>query len=93
MGKTLVQNNSTWSFTGTPITFPNVFSFQKSTVSPDPSAAFNQALTQLLIGLEACWTQGAPVSDLIFNNMPNLQTAGQSLIQSGVRPEFLWDAS
>ena len=92
-GKTLVLTDGKWGFNGTAITFPNVYNFQQSTVKPDASAAFNQALTQLVIGLETCWTKGASISPFIFNNMLNLQSTGQSLIQSGVRPEFLWDAS
>jgi hypothetical protein len=86
-GKTLVQNNGKWSFTGTPIQFPTVFAFTQSTVSPDPSAAFNQAMSQLLTQLETCWTTGASPS---IGAMFGLQSQGQQLIQQGIRPEFLW---
>jgi hypothetical protein len=86
-GKTLVQNNGKWSFTGTALQFPTVFAFQQSTVSPDPSAAFNQAMAQLLAELETCWTTGARPS---IGAMFVLQSEGQQLIQQGIRPEFLW---
>jgi len=86
-GKTLVQNNGKWSFTGTAIQFPTVFAFQQSTVSPDPSTAFNQAMAQLLAELETCWTTGARPS---IGAMFVLQSEGQQLIQQGIRPEFLW---
>lgn len=86
-GKTLVQNNGKWSFTGAAIQFPTVFAFQQSTVSPDPSAAFNQAMAQLLAELETCWTTGARPS---IGAMFVLQSEGQQLIQQGIRPEFLW---
>jgi hypothetical protein len=86
-GKTLVQNNGTWGFTGTAIQFPTVFAFQQSTVSPDPSTAFNQAMAQLLAEIETCWTTGARPS---IGAMFVLQSEGQQLIQQGIRPEFLW---
>ena len=76
-----------WSFTGAPIQFPTWFDFQQSTVTPSPSLAFNRAVTQLLIGLQACWTSGAKPS---IGAMFNLQTLGVGLIQQGIRPEFLW---
>jgi hypothetical protein len=88
-GKTLVQNNGKWSFTGAPIQFPTVFTFTRSTVNPDPPAAFNQALSQLLTELETCWTTGASPS---IGAMFALQSQGQQLIQQGLRPEFLWAA-
>ena len=87
-GKTLVQNNGTWSFSGAPIQFPTVFNFQQSTVNPDPSTAFNQALSQLLTELETCWTSGAQPD---IGAMFQLQSTGQTLIQQQhIRPEFLW---
>ena len=86
-GKTLVQNNGVWSFSGAAIQFPTVFNFQQSTVSPDPSAAFNQALSQLLTELQTCWTTGASPS---IGAMFGLQSTGQNLIQQEIRPEFLW---
>jgi hypothetical protein len=88
-GKTLVQNNGKWSFTGASIQFPTVFAFKQSTASPDPSAAFNQALSQLLSELETCWTTGARPS---IGTMFTLQSQGQQLIRQGIRPEFLWAA-
>ena len=89
--KTLVQDEAGhWSFTGAAIPFPTCFDFQQSTVTPSPSLAFNQALSQLLIGLQACWTSGARPS---IGAMFNLQTLGVDLIKKGIRPEFLWAAS
>jgi hypothetical protein len=87
-GRTLVQaDDGTWSFTGDPIQLPTAYPFAQSTVSPDPSIPFNQALTQLLTGLQTCWTTGARPS---IGDMFALQALGQGLIQQGIRPEFLW---
>jgi len=89
--KTLVQDAAgKWSFTGAAIPFPTWYDFQQSTVTPSPSVAFNQAVTQLLIGLQKCWTSTARPS---IGAMFTLQTLGTGLIQQGVRPEFLWDTS
>ena len=86
--KTLVQDTAGhWSFTGAAIQFPTWFDFQQSTATPSPSLAFNQALSQLLIGLQACWTSGAKPN---IGAMFNLQTFGVGLIKEGIRPEFLW---
>jgi hypothetical protein len=90
-GNTLVQGaDGQWSFTGTPIQLPTAYPFAQSTASPDPSIPFNKALTQLLIGLQSCWTTGAQPS---ISAMRTLQSLGQGLIHQGIRPEFLWDAS
>ena len=87
-GKTLVKDAAgKWSFTGPDIQFPTSNDFQQSTVIPNPSGAFNQAVSQLLIGLQACWTNGARPS---IGAMFNLQTVGVGLIQQGIRPEFKW---
>lgn len=88
--KTLVQDaTGHWSFTGAPIQFPTCFNFQPSTATPNPSLAFNQALSQLLIGLQSCWTSGKRPS---IGDMFTLQSLGVTLIQQGIRPEFLWAA-
>jgi hypothetical protein len=87
VGKTLVQVNGQWQFSGDPIQFPATFSFSQSSSSPDPSLPFNQALTQLLTELETCWTSGKKPD---IGAMFTLQNLGQGLIQKGIRPEFLW---
>jgi hypothetical protein len=87
-GKALVQDASGhWSFTGTAIQFPTWFNFQKSVAAPSPSLAFNQAFSQLLIGLQSCWTSGARPS---IGAMVNLQNLGVGLIKQGTEPEFVW---
>lgn len=87
-GKSLVQDaTGHWGFTGTPISFPTWFDFQQSTVIPSPSLAFNQALSELLIGLQTCWTSGKRPS---IGAMVDLQGLGVDLIKQGIRPEFLW---
>lgn len=88
-GKSLVQDaTGHWGFTGAPISFPTWYDFQQSTATPSPSLAFNQALSQLLIGLQSCWTSGKRPS---ISAMVDLQGLGEDLIQKqGVRPEFLW---
>jgi ferritin-like protein len=87
-GKTLVQDAAgQWSFSGAAIPFPTAFNFRQSTATPSPSLAFNQAVSQLLIDLQACWTSGARPN---IGAMFNLQTLGTALIKQGVRPEFLW---
>jgi hypothetical protein len=87
VGKTLQQTNGQWAFTGASIQLPTVFNFKQSNVTPDPSLAFNQALSSLLTELQACWTSGATPS---VGAMFQLQTLGVALIQQGIRPEFLW---
>lgn len=90
-GKTLVQTNGHWDFTGPAIPFPGVFNFTQSNTQPDPSLAFNQALSQLLIDLQKCWTSGTPPTmRFLIGAMRNLKKLGQDLIQHGIRPEFLW---
>ena len=87
-GKTLVQDAAGhWSFTGAPIQFPTSLNFQQSAVTPTPSLAFNQAMSQLLIDLQACWTTGAKPK---IGAMFDLQNLGVGLIKQGIRPEFLW---
>jgi hypothetical protein len=87
-GRKLVRNGGKWDFVGDPIRFPDkVYDFKKSNANPNPSLAFDQALGQLLIDLEACWTSGKPLS---FNGMLQLQNLGQDLIQKGIRPDFVW---
>ena len=86
VGKTLVQDSSGWNFAGAPIQFPKVFNFAQSTAIPSPSTAFNQALAELLFGLQTCWTSGQRPN---IHAMGQLQTLGQNLIQHGIRPEFL----
>src|SRR5262245_5865047 len=86
--KTLVQDAAGhWSFTGPAIQFPTWFNFQQSTETPSPSLAFNQALSRLLIGLQACWTSGARPN---IGAMFTLKNLGVDLIKQGVRPEFVW---
>jgi hypothetical protein len=86
--KTLVQDvTGHWTFSGSPIPFPTWFDFQQSTATPSPSLAFNQAISQLLTGLQACWTTGAKPS---IGAMFKLKTLGIDLIKRGIRPEFIW---
>jgi hypothetical protein len=87
VGKTLQLTDGKWGFTGTPIRMPTAFDFQPSTATPDPSIAFNQALSQLLTGLQACWT-GTGRPDI--GAMIDLEGLGQDLIQKGIRPGFQW---
>jgi hypothetical protein len=91
IGKTLVQTNGKWGFTGAAIQFPTVLPFSPSNVPSDPSAGFNQTLSQLLQQLEACWTTGASFFDTL-GTMSTLQSQGTQLIQQKIRPEFLWAA-
>jgi hypothetical protein len=88
-GKTLVQTNGTWGFTGAPIQMPTTYAFKQSTTTPDPSLAFNQALSLLLISLQSCWTSGSSPD---VGAMFSLKDLGTGLIQQGIRPEFLWVA-
>jgi Ferritin-like len=78
-----------WDFGDPPIRLPTVFNFAKSTVTPSPSLAFNQALSKLLIDLQACWTTGGTPSRQAMNS---LEQTGRGLIQHGILPEFIWAA-
>ena len=78
-GKTLVQDAAGhWSFTGAPIQFPTSLNFQQSAVTPTPSLAFNQAMSQLLIDLQACWTTGAKPKIGAMFDLQNLAWASSS---------------
>ena len=91
IGKTLVQAaGGGFSFTGPAIQFPTVLPFKQSSASPNPSIAFNQTMSQLLVHLQACWTSGADINNLPINDMFDLKRSGQILIQQGIRPEFKW---
>jgi hypothetical protein len=72
---------------GAPILFPGVSPFEPSTATPNPSAAFNTLLSQLLTDLESCWTKGASLGTAIAD-MGKLEAEGQNLIGRGIRPEF-----
>ncbi|MGA7216884.1 MAG: ferritin-like domain-containing protein, partial [Candidatus Sulfotelmatobacter sp.] len=88
VGKTLVQNGAAWTFSGADIQFPaKIFNFAQSNITPDPSIAFNQALSQLLTELQTCWTSGQQPD---IGAMITLKKLGQDLIKQGIRPEFLW---
>src|SRR5262245_26106342 len=87
IGKALVQEGGGFSYTGPAIQFPTVFPFKQSSANPNPSLAFNQKMSQLLIDLEKCWTSGA---DINIAAMFDLQDLGQDLIRQGIRPEFKW---
>jgi len=87
-GSKLNRNGNEWSFSGDQITFPEVKSFESSNMNPSPSIEFNRALTQLLIDLQACWTDGESPN---IGAMFNLQTLGVGLIEQGLRPEFKWN--
>ena len=69
---------------------PRAFPFTPSSAFPNSSSAFNQALTQLLQGLQNCWVNGARPN---IGAMNDLETLGVSLIQQGIRPQFIWDAN
>ncbi|MGE7435949.1 ferritin-like domain-containing protein [Kitasatospora sp. NPDC001175] len=86
--KRLVKVGEKWSFSGSPVTLPDVYDFGSSQARPNPSAEFNRTLKQLLIDLETCWTNGAPPN---VAAMFRLQMIGRDLIKRGIRPEFRWD--
>lgn len=85
VGKTLVQTDGKWGFTGSTIEMPTVYPFSQSTAVPDPSLPFNQALSQLLIDLQSCWTSTASPS---IGDMYGLRKLGVGLIKEGIRPGF-----
>jgi hypothetical protein len=58
-GKTLIETNGRWDYAGSDIQFPAVFKFAKSLGVPDPSLAFDQALSSLLMNLQVSWTTAA----------------------------------
>ena len=89
VGKQLVQTAGKWDFDGPAIAFPAVTDFAPSPAVPSPSLAFNQAFTQLLVGLQACWTSGAAPGPQV-GAMFALESLGTALIRDGIRPEFRW---
>ncbi|MFI7102603.1 ferritin-like protein [Streptomyces sp. NPDC050161] len=86
--KRLVKVGEKWSFSGAPVTLPEVYDFEPSDARPNPSTEFNRTLSNLLVDLEKCWTMGdAPNVAAMFQ----LRIVGQDLIKKGIRPEFRWD--
>lgn len=86
-GKSFVQTAGKWGFDGPDVHFPGVINFARSTATPNPSIAFNQFLSQFLIGLQASWTTGAGVNT---QAMQVLRKLGTDLIKQGITPEFVW---
>ncbi|HTR84705.1 MAG TPA: ferritin-like protein [Reyranella sp.] len=70
---------------GSVIQMPKVLPFAPSSAQPDPSAAFNATLRQLLASIQACWDSGAALS---LSGMRQLKRQGTALIKSGIRPAF-----
>ncbi|MFI0420045.1 ferritin-like protein [Spongiactinospora sp. 9N601] len=86
----LIKVDGQWSYSGESITLPEVHHFEPSTAEPNPSLGFRRVLTRLLMELESCWTTGADVNDAAMSTMFELQSAGEALIERGIRPEFVW---
>lgn len=85
--KRLIKAGDEWSYSGAPITLPEVYHFEPSTAEPGLSLEFRRILTRLLTDLESCWTSGAePNVPAMFE----LKSTGQDLIKRGIRPEFAW---
>ncbi|MER8867960.1 ferritin-like protein [Mesorhizobium sp. M0751] len=91
LGKGLIRDSSgKWTFSGPNIMLPESYNFSQSKADAAMSAAFNQALTELLIGLQECWTAGTEPD---VGAMGQLGRLGRTLIKAGIRPDFLWDSS
>jgi len=87
VGKRLIRTAGGWSFSGAPVTLPEVYHFERSTAEPELALNFRRVLTRLMTDLESCWTSGrAPNVPAMFE----LKIAGQKLIRRGIRPEFTW---
>ncbi|MER6579707.1 ferritin-like protein [Nonomuraea sp. NPDC001023] len=86
--KRLVKVDGVWSFSGAPITLPDVQDFLPSTAEPELSLEFRRVLSGLLTSLEACWTTPGTEPDL--SAMFDLSSTGQDLIGRGIRPDFTW---
>ncbi|WP_218511871.1 ferritin-like protein [Variovorax sp. dw_308] len=87
-GRRLKKTNGAWSFDGDAIAYPaHIYDFAPSNTVPNPSLTFNRLLATLLTQLQACWTNGAPFDT---GAMDDLRTEGTSLIQRGIRPQFVW---
>jgi hypothetical protein len=87
-GRKLKETNGKWNFDGDAIAYPtHIYTFAPSDTVPNPSLTFNRLLATLLTQLQACWTNGAPFDT---DAMDGLQIEGTSLIQRGIRPQFIW---
>jgi hypothetical protein len=89
LGQTLSFVNGKLRPVGPPIAFPTVFDFRPSAAVPNPSLAFNQLLSRLLIDLQSCWTTGSAVN---IQAMRALEAAGTALITQHIQPQFVWAA-
>ncbi|MFC5829543.1 ferritin-like domain-containing protein [Nonomuraea insulae] len=87
VGKRLIKVGDEWSYSGAPITLPEVHHFEPSTAEPELSLEFRRILTQLMTDLESCWTSSAVPN---VSAMLDLKSVGKDLIGRGVRPEFVW---
>ncbi|WP_336215855.1 ferritin-like domain-containing protein [Nonomuraea sp. LPB2021202275-12-8] len=86
--KRLIKTDDQWSYSGAPITLPEVYHFEPSTAEPELSLQFRRILTDLMTDLESCWTTPGAEPDVAA--MFELKFAGQDLVKRGIRPDFTW---
>ncbi len=87
VGRRLIKVGGEWKFEGEPVRLPRVFGFRRCWFRRDRGTAFKEALSRLLVDLQACWTADqAPDVPTMFE----LQILGRKLIERGICPEFTW---
>jgi hypothetical protein len=87
VGRRLIRVGSNWKFEGNSIQMPKVFDFNRCMLRRERCVPFREALSQLLIDLQECWTRDRAVN---VPAMFELQILGRKLIETGIRPEFTW---
>jgi hypothetical protein len=84
----LIKVGNEWKFKGEHIRLPTVFAFRRCWLRPGHGMKFRKALSQLLIDLQDCWTDGRPPN---VAAMFELKILGRELIEQGICPEFAWE--
>ncbi|KSV76020.1 hypothetical protein N185_16360 [Sinorhizobium sp. GW3] len=83
----LVETPDGWAFSGAQTTFPEVYEFTKKKKHALLRLRFRKAVTQLLIELEECWSDGRALN---VATMFKIDGLGRELVRLGVCPEFKW---
>lgn len=86
-GRRLIRVGDKWEFAGKPIHFPAVCSCELAAGGGQEVIRFRKILSELLSGLERCWTLGTPFSVV---EMFQLGREGRRLVRSGITPDFTW---
>lgn len=90
-GKMVAQVGNVFTYSGSAITMPTVYSFSAEPPDSPDQKSFISTFTTLMTQLESCWTSGASIETAI-NTMFTLQSGGVAVIKAGFTPQFIFQA-